>query len=297
MLFQGPAISQALLLLCLCIPGSKLAAHADIELRIEEISGQISDQPGDAGLYLKRAELYRFHFDWPAAAADYEKVRKLEPQHRELDFLEARFFLDSGQPRKALQQVDGFISDNPGHVTALVTRAGAYQHLDQCTNAATDLARAIELSRSHGPELYLQQARVLLMPGCDDQAQAVAVLHRAVQLIGPVSSIVQLASSIHLSRGETDAVSSLLAQLPEAMQVLPDWRYRQALAWCISSRMQAARRALQQVLLVIDNAPASRQQRWHSLEISVKALLKENGLQENRCLQNAEQLLNHEKQF
>jgi predicted Zn-dependent protease len=114
------------LLAALLLPAGNLLAHPDIDIRIEAVSAEILLQPDDASLFLRRAELYRHHEDWPAAAADYRKVRALAPQHPELDFFEARYLLASGDAKQALARVSRFLSNNPDHASALVTRAGAY---------------------------------------------------------------------------------------------------------------------------------------------------------------------------
>ena len=285
------SLLAGLFILVILFPGNRLLAHGDIDLRIEAVTAEISIRPGDADLYLKRAELQRFHADWQAAAADYEKARKLAPGHPQLDFLEARFFLDTGKGAQALQFVERFIKANPSHTTALVVRAGAYEILHQCSKAATDLAAAINLSAVGGPELYLRLAKNLMLSGCDDAMAAGGVLDTAIAEVGPVPGLVQLATSVSLSLGRAQKTLDLLAQLPNGMITLPQWRYRQALALCLDSRTKAARQELQNLLADLGDAPETRRQRWQGFEQSAIKLVNEPELQASCCRAAAVQLL------
>jgi tetratricopeptide (TPR) repeat protein len=280
-----------ILLATLLLPAGSLLAHPDIDIRIEAVSAEILLQPNDASLRLRRAELYRHHEDWPAAAADYSKARELAPEHPELDFFEARYFLASGEAKQALARVSRFISNNPDHVSALVTRAGAHQQLGQCRPAAADLARAIELSTVQGPELYLQQAGALLMPGCNDHAAASRVLHAGIDAAGPVPGLIRVATSTDLARGQPGIALNHLALLPPALAVLPPWRYRRALALCLNAENQVAERLFVQLLSDIEVAPQSRQARWSDLGSATADLLADGALTTLRCSGAAERLV------
>jgi len=285
-----------LLLMCLLHPGSELAAHADIDLQIHRLNRQIACQPDRAELYHQRAELHRAHHDWSAAGVDFARLRELQPDYPELDFLEARYFLDASQPEKALQRVNRFMDTNPQHVTAMVTRAGVHQALGQCRAAALDIGRAIHGSKVRGPELYLLQARLLLQPGCKDPAGSELVMDKALDDVGPVVALVQLASSLKLFNSKPAAALGLLEQLPASVKDLPDWRYRQALGNCLASQPGRARNLLEHVQMAINSAPKSRQANWRLVAEAAADLLAKP-LNQTSCQAAVAKQLDHDSRL
>src|SRR2546428_1170647 len=90
-------------------------AHGDLHERIAALSEQIADAPGNARLYLQRAELHRQHEDWTAALADCDKAAELDPGITDVDLLRGRTLLECGQPREALPVLERFLIKFPDH--------------------------------------------------------------------------------------------------------------------------------------------------------------------------------------
>jgi predicted Zn-dependent protease len=81
-------------------------AHGDLHEAIDAVSQVIAQSPGDAGLFLRRAELRRMHEDWPAAEADYAKARSLQPDLDAVTFGLAQMRLAQGRENDAMKLLD-----------------------------------------------------------------------------------------------------------------------------------------------------------------------------------------------
>jgi hypothetical protein len=147
-----------------------------------------------------------------------------------------------------------------------------------------------------GPELYLQQAGALLMPGCDDHAAASRVLHAGIDAAGPVPGLIRTATSTDLARGQPGIALNLLALLPPALADLPPWRYRRALALCLNGENQVAERLFVQLLKDIDAAPQSRQALWSDLGSFTADLLTDGTPTKLHCSSAAERLVEADRQ-
>ena len=113
---------QASLFLCLVLP-APVFGHGPIHEQIEEMTRRIEREPRNAQLYLKRAELHRFHNDWRAALLDYQRTRRLDPALDVVDFCEGRMLLESGSVEQAKRTLDRFLSRHPDDPEALWLRA------------------------------------------------------------------------------------------------------------------------------------------------------------------------------
>lgn len=63
-----------------CVSAAHLRGHGGLHEAIEAVSAVIARSPGDAALFLRRAELRRLHQDWQAAEADYAHALALQPE-------------------------------------------------------------------------------------------------------------------------------------------------------------------------------------------------------------------------
>src|SRR4249920_3411241 len=102
-----------------------LRAHDSLNGEIATLSRQIVANPQDAGLYLRRGELYRLAAEWAAAASDYDQAERLDPPGTEVHLCRAALALDAGNPVVAVQHVDRFLAVHPADAEALLLRSRA----------------------------------------------------------------------------------------------------------------------------------------------------------------------------
>ncbi len=87
---------MVILLLILLCPTT--FAHPDLQLQIDELSGQLEHEPGNVELLLRRGDLQRRHENWDLAREDFERIRKIQPDNKTVDWFEGRLDVQSGRP-------------------------------------------------------------------------------------------------------------------------------------------------------------------------------------------------------
>lgn len=130
-------------LLWLCQPGF---GHGDLHEVIEGVTAMIAESPSDAGLRLRRAELLRLHGDLEAAEKDYQAARRLRRGLAAADLGLAELRLAQGRDDEALEFLNRFLKECPGHAEGRLIRAGILERQGYWKMAAEDLAAAVESS-------------------------------------------------------------------------------------------------------------------------------------------------------
>jgi predicted Zn-dependent protease len=215
------------------ILGAHGAAHPDLELQIVEVSSAIGARPLDAGLLLKRGDLYRRHGQWSEAEQDFASARSLDPGNPDIDWLEGRLFVDAGRNGEAMVVLTRFIESARAHSAAYRYRAKARWFGNDPQGAATDFSAAIENSTRPAPALYRSLAIAHNASG--QTTQALLVIDEGLDRFPGEISLLGLAVDISTAANQTDAALAYLGYLPAASLRLPQWMLREALLECIRS--------------------------------------------------------------
>ena len=246
-------------LVCLLSP-VVLLAHADIQVRLAELTQQIASTPNDPALYLQRAELHRRHQDWEATLADYRQVERLAPSRsEELEFYRGQMWLEAGQPGKARALLDRYLAMHPDHVQALVVRGHAAVELGEPVMAARFLSAAIQHSEQPTPELYLERAQVLVSAGPKYVDQALRGIDEGLIRLGPVIKLIQYAIDLEQERGHYTAALARFETLPPQMRGHPKWITRRGEILAAAGRVKEARTTYAKALSAIQELPPRRQ--------------------------------------
>jgi len=200
----GPArsVARCALAVLLLIASGGATAHGPLEEQIAKVTAEITRDPANAQLYVRRGELRRVHEEWDAALADYRRAGVLAPADDRIDFLRGRALQEAGRPTQAKAVLDVYVAQHPGHVEALVARARTLRALGEHLAAVDDFSRAIERSPRADPDLYLERARAQVAAG--ETAQAIAGIDAAIARLGPIPALQLFAIDLDVQQGRID---------------------------------------------------------------------------------------------
>ncbi len=264
----------------LTLPGPVLPAfaHGDLDLQISAMTQAIAAEPGNAELYLRRAELHRIHADWMAAQIDIDRARELAPDLPTSDLVQGRLFFDVKRFQGAEEALDRFLKRVPNHVDALVTRARVRNGSGQYLKAADDFAGAISNSRQPEPDYYIEEARSLAAAGQDHIPQAIAALDAGMMRLGKLVTLGLCAVELECARRNFDAALERLESLSANQARKEVWHERRGDVLSAAGRMDDARAAYQAGLDAIKVLPpyiqntGAVQQRQERLSDKLKEL-------------------------
>jgi tetratricopeptide (TPR) repeat protein len=245
----------ALSVLCLA---RELRAHGDLHLQIVELTKEIEKDPKNAELYLRRGELHRAHSDFDAAQSDYDFAFALDPKLLTIDFAKGRMFLDANWPLSSKIALDRFLSKNPDHVEALVTRARALVKLNQRLAGVKDYTKALELTSEGRPELYLERAQALVAEGTNYLNEALKGLDEGIQKLGPLVTLELYAMDLEVEHKRYEAALARLEQVMAKSPRKETWLERRGNILRKAGRHAEARQAYESALKAMDTLPPVR---------------------------------------
>ena len=230
------------------------SAHGDLHDAVEATSVEIAKSPGDAELFLRRADLHRMHGDFAEAEADYAQARKLKPDLQVVTFGIAQIRLVQGRTTAALRLLDAFLTQLPEHAGARALRADVLEKRGDWQKADADLAAAVAAS----PEPHYATTRAQLLERHGRAEQAARCLDEASRARGRIPVLEHQALEIEDRAGLTDAalrrVDILIAREPR-----PDlWLARKARLLEKAGRAPEARAAWDQAAAAFEKVPAHK---------------------------------------
>jgi tetratricopeptide (TPR) repeat protein len=201
-----------------------LQAHPDLASQIEAEDAQLHAEPDDVAALLKRGDLNRRQQDFAAAAADFAAARSIDPDNAQLDFLQGRLALDTGDTVSAEKLLKEFLVSQPQHPGAWRLLGEAHLALGNSTAAAECFGLAIRLSDTPSPALYRQ--RVLALKAANDFHRSLVAVDEGLARFGPEINLLGLGADIALAAGQADRSRGYLDQVPAGLERLPQWQVR-----------------------------------------------------------------------
>lgn len=256
---RGAAIAG---LLALSLLATAALAHEEIPRQISDMTAEIQRSPGDAGLYLRRGELYRIHREWEAARADYARARRLDPGLALVHFCEARMHMDAGDPGGALAEVERFLAAAPGAPAGLAVKGDALAALARHAEAARAYDDAIRARVAEGgrpaPELFIARARAWIAAGPANAETALAGLEEGLALLGlPVTLDIE-ALEIEVGSGRIGAALDRVDRLAARSPGKEGWLARKAEILAGAGRSAEAAGAYREALRAIEELPGGK---------------------------------------
>ena len=231
---------RAVTLLILLVLALPCPAHTDLQLQIDKLTHDLSSDPANTDLLMKRGDLHRRHQDWGLAHDDFARVRQIDPGHPYIDWFAGRLEVEAGEPQKGIALLDEFLKHKPQHVIALQNRAQGYLLLSQPLPAANDYRAVIQHSKTPGPELYRACASAYLAAGETYYEQAMDIVRQGLMRIPGEISLTGLGTDISLARADLDTAQTLIDSLPGPVMGLSQWKVRGALLDCLSGQNESA---------------------------------------------------------
>jgi tetratricopeptide (TPR) repeat protein len=230
---------------CLIIFNSSVVAHGIIHQQITDLTVQISQQPGNAQLILKRGQLYVDDLSWLKAQQDFNTVRQLDPGIEVVDLLEAKMWSAANQSEHCYSLVNRYLQRNPDSPVALALRAKSSLALGNPSAAALDYSRVVALSNRVLPDMYLQWARAQAQITPLNQKKVHHVIQSGLDKLG--SLVVLLQYAIDFDRQHQDYQSALIGidKLPKQLRQQPFWLVEKAKLLVLMGEHLAAKTQLQ----------------------------------------------------
>jgi tetratricopeptide (TPR) repeat protein len=244
----------ALALLLCGLGTTRASAHGDLHDQIAEVTQQIARRPDDARLYVKRGELHRFHREWDAALADYDRAARIDPAMAEVDLGRGRTLLEAGQPEPAFAALGRFLERRPDHADARLSLARVLVKLWRPLEADAEYVRAIRLAGRPRPDLYFERATALASSGRVDSA--IRVLDEGIERLGSLASLEDLAVSLERRRGNWDRALARLDRMSAGKTRRESFLARRGEIFAEAGRPDEARASFVAARASIENLPA-----------------------------------------
>ena len=244
---------------CVLVLASTVYAHESLHEQIVAITAKIKRDPKNATLYLQRAELYRLDRNWNRAGADYDRALRLQPNLEIVDLARGKMLFESRRFQSAKLALDRFLRRQPDHFEGLVTRARVLASTSARLQSADDFTRAIALTTTPEPELYLERARVL----AGDKRyveDALRGLDEGIERLGPLVTLQLAAIDIELGRKNYDAALVRLDTIAKQSARKETWLIKRGEILKAAGRNDEARAAFNAALEAIQSLPPTHRQ-------------------------------------
>lgn len=212
----------------LCFLASQALGHGDAEARLARLNERLARTPADCDLLTRRAWLHHETGHLDLALADLDRAKQIAPDRLLLDWMRSRVLLDAGRFAEAEVLLRGFLSHQPDHARAHAAHARALAGLQRYDEAARAFGRAIEHDGVANPELYLDQARMLVAADLGDPTRALGVLDEARQVFGPLPALEGEALELEVRARRFDAALLRVDRLAAGATRRESWLLRRA---------------------------------------------------------------------
>jgi tetratricopeptide (TPR) repeat protein len=242
----------------LLLGGNLAIGHGDLELRIAEITHQLSSATNNpAPLFLQRAELHREHRNWEAAAADYDLAARANPKLTEVELCRARMLVDAAQHETALRHLDRLIEKAPDLGEAWILRGRARASVGRRSAAIEDYRHGLQKSERPRPVYFLELAR--LQAAENHTEQALQSVEDGLKRLGPESTLHAYGLELEEQTGNKPGALRHLNALVDLAQRKEAWLVKRGKLLLEMDRIDEARQSLEAALVQISKLPARLQ--------------------------------------
>ena len=199
-------------------------AHLPWDDQLDVLAEQIREEPLNASLYVRRADLRKELGDIQGASIDLDRASELDPQLDLVDLGRGLLSLEVDDPQMAQFFLDRFLDRNPDHAKALLASARALRQLQEFDLAAKRYQGAIDGYSMVKPAFFVELAEVQVEAG--SPGAAVETLDEGVRRFGPLTSLQIRAIDILADQGKTQKALNRLDRLTTTSPQTAKWMLR-----------------------------------------------------------------------
>ncbi|HEX7897824.1 MAG TPA: tetratricopeptide repeat protein [Planctomycetota bacterium] len=240
-------------------------AHGSLDEQLAMMDRLVEASPDHPRHRLRRGELRRAHAeehrgdpaafrkDVEAAELDFARALELAPGFHDVLLARGRLRLEAGRAADARADLDVFCREVPEHPGGHLFRGRALARLARRAEAAEAFTRAIALSPSPGPEIFLERATVAANP-----EEALAGLEEGRRRLGDLVTLDLAALDVEVELGRLDDALARCARWVERPGRCEEWQWRRAQLLRKSGCPAEARAACEAGLASLETLPPSR---------------------------------------
>ncbi len=244
-------ISIILLFISFCMTSY---GHGEIHERISIVSDEISGDPENSMLYIKRASLYLDDGDYDATILDIEKANELAGENFPPAMITyANLCYKMTTYEVALRHIDDFLSYKENHVLGLLTKAKILRALKNNKAAAEYYKLAIEKTTTHLPENFLDLINVLIQD--KDYDTALEAYDAAVEKFGKLLVLDLKAMEIAKANNDHTTLLNIIDQVIESQPRKERWYFQKAEVLIEMKEYNQAENQLTQALESLQKLP------------------------------------------
>lgn len=228
-------------------PGARASlADADVRLVIAALDERLAAEPGNAPLFLERAEVQRRAGNWQAALVDLDRAERLNAA-LQVALPRARALLAGAHFLHAKAVLDEFLESHPGDSSALIERARAEARIGEDQSAVVDYRAALPLVIDRAePDLLLEIAGHFQKAGC--AGEALRMLDAALASRPGSPALVARALELEVSAGDFDRALQRVGAMIKASSRPEPWLARRASLLAQAGRFSESRSAWESLL-------------------------------------------------
>lgn len=202
---------------------STATAQVSTAKQLNQLSRAIDRTPGDATLYVRRAQLHGKQGHLKRARADLSKARQLDPKLASVDLALARIALQTKRLDLAEPAIETFVRRKPRSAEGRRVRAEVYLRRGQYDRAAQEYERFFQLTDNPRVKHYLRRAEALANMGGEHIMEAVALLDAGVEQLGPRRALTVRAIKLASDAGAHDGALRRLAPIIRRAKYKERW--------------------------------------------------------------------------
>ncbi|MCI5059015.1 MAG: hypothetical protein MRY83_23070 [Flavobacteriales bacterium] len=228
-------------------------AHGDLHDRIEDISEQLEEDSLNTTLLIKRANLYRLHFDYDLAIRDLGKASALSAPEEEILYLYSFVYFDMNQMDLAKQFIDDYVDLVPNSSSGRDLRIKISEKMNDFEVAIADYRFLIEHDQNAKPSYYTNLARIHSNQGSFDEA--IQVLDEGEQSLGSLIVILDVGYQISTNHKEYDKATQFIEKIIGLMQRDELWLMKRYEIEVIQGQTEKSHATLKEVEKAIEILP------------------------------------------